>query len=333
MNFKIWRTIGAYAHAVYVMIEADPPEGPEANWFTRVPESVRRIGVWTGYKGGPISGLDPLYRKMLARQGFVVLSGLNHAHALSRFNDRTPSYSVEAMCNAYSMTKTRDALRGLFKVSDNRIPEIVPRAQIWPFSTAPVVRLDEDGEREIVDMTFAFPLLREGLAPKPVSNIRDDKAMKIWFWRESFNKRRCLVPATSYCDPDSGAPVRWHWFALLNGASDAHGFAASALDERPLFACPGVWKPYEGLLRKKDPPVKTDVFAFMTTTPNQLTASINHERMPVIFTEPEQFDIWLNGTPEEAHALVSTFPAERMRIVQSGPIKKDLLGAEPETTV
>lgn len=37
-------------------------------------------------------------------------------------------------------------------------------------------------------------------------------------------------------------------------------------------------------------------------------------------------------TTEEAHALVHTFPAERMRIVQSGAEKKDWLGAERPKT-
>lgn len=224
-------------------------------------------------------------------------------------------FSVEAMCNAYSMTKSRDAIRALFKVSDNRMPRIIPPLpEIWPFYQAPIVRNAEDGEREVTMATFAFPLERTDRASKPVTNIRDDKAMKIWFWRESFNARRCLVPATSYCDPDEATPVAWHWFAVEPAA------------DRPLFACPGVWKSYKGKLRKKDPEVETDVFAFMTTKPNALSGTINHERMPVIFTEERQFDIWLNGTPEEAHALVHSFPADKMRIVQSGKKGPDLLG-------
>jgi putative SOS response-associated peptidase YedK len=226
------------------------------------------------------------------------------------------AFSVDDMCNAYSMTRSREAIRALFRVSDNRLPAIIPpQPEIWPYYNAPVVRLAADGEREVVYMTFAFPLVRKGLAPKPVTNIRDDKAMNIWFWRESFNLRRCLVPVTSYCDPDEKKPVSWHWFAVEPAA------------ERPLFACPGVWKRHSGTLRKKDPDVETDVFAFMTTVPNALAETINHERMPVIFTEEYEFNTWLNGTPEEAHALVRSFPAERMRIVQSGKKQPDLLGA------
>ena len=65
----------------------------------------------------------------------------------------------------------------------------------------------------------------------------------------------------------------------------------------------------------------------MTTLPNTLTETINHERSPVLFTEEEQFSTWLTGTPKEAFGLISTSDPERMRIVQSGFDKEDLLKA------
>lgn len=79
MRYQIWRTTGAFAHAVYVMIVADPPEGPESNWMTHVPELIRGLGFWTGYKGGEMKHLKPLYRRALAEQGFMVLGGLEKA--------------------------------------------------------------------------------------------------------------------------------------------------------------------------------------------------------------------------------------------------------------
>ena len=42
---------------------------------------------------------------------------------------------------------------------------------------------------------------RKGLAPKRVTNTRDDK-VETKFWKESFAHRRCLVPATAFCEPD-----------------------------------------------------------------------------------------------------------------------------------
>jgi putative SOS response-associated peptidase YedK len=62
----------------------------------------------------------------------------------------------------------------------------------------------------------------------------------------------------------------------------------------------------------------------MTTLPNALTETINHERSPVLLTEEGQFATWLTGTPDEAFSLIKTSDPDRMEIVQSGLEKKDL---------
>ena len=50
--------------------------------------------------------------------------------------------------------------------------------------------------------------------------------------------------------------------------------------------------------------------------------------MPVLLTQEDQFEAWLNGSPQEAFRLVASYDAERMRIVQSGSDREDLLGAD-----
>jgi putative SOS response-associated peptidase YedK len=69
-----------------------------------------------------------------------------------------------------------------------------------------------------------------------------------------------------------------------------------------------------------------ETYAFLTTTPNPLVATINHERMPVLLTRAAEFDTWLHGRPEEALALGREYPPERMRIVQEGFFKEDREG-------
>jgi putative SOS response-associated peptidase YedK len=73
--------------------------------------------------------------------------------------------------------------------------------------------------------------------------------------------------------------------------------------------------------------VEQDVFAFMTTAPNELTVSINHERMPVLLSDPTDFETWLFGSAEEAFKLAPGYAADQMRIVQSGSKRKDSLAA------
>ena len=114
-----------------------------------------------------------------------------------------------------------------------------PQAFIFPGYMAPVVRRAEDGDLELVKLSWGFVLLRDGSAPKRVTNVRDDQILRSKFWRGSFEERRCLVLATSFCEPNGDAkPASWHWFALKGD------------DPRPAFAFPGIWRRYNGPIRK-----------------------------------------------------------------------------------
>ena len=214
------------------------------------------------------------------------------------------------------MTKDKGALRGLFGIPDNRAYAVEPKNAIFPRYKAPVVRLAGDGERELVEMTWGFVRLEPGKAPRPVTNTRDDKVLTSSFWKSSFQERRCLVPATAFCEPRDGVkPATWHWFALRSN------------DPRPLFAFAGIWRTWNGPVKKDGPNVAIDTYSFMTTVPNELTRSINHERMPMLLTAADQFETWLRGSPAEAFALIKPYPAEQMRIVQEGFDKEDRLAA------
>lgn len=209
------------------------------------------------------------------------------------------------------MTAAREAAIRLFRVSHNRAETFDSLQAIFPGHVAPVVRRAADGDRELHNLSWGFVLNQKDRAPKRVTNVRDDKVLTSPFWKESFEKRRCLVPATSFCEPKEEKPATWHWFAL-KGA-----------EPRPMFAFPGIWRRYKGPIRKSGDPVELDVFAFMTTLPNALVSTINHERMPVLLTEEVEFERWLTGSAEDAYGLVKSYDAARMRIVQSGLDKKD----------
>lgn len=220
------------------------------------------------------------------------------------------------MCNLYSMTRTPEAVRRLFRVGGNRAAVFEPKDAIFPGHAAPVVRLAGDGERELVLMSWGFVLPQQGKAPRRVTNFRDDRTLGSPFWRESFELRRCLVPASSFAEPREVTPATWHWFAL------------SGDEARPIFAFAGIWRRWRGPVRKGGEPVDLDVFSFMTTTPNSLVATINHERMPVLLATDEARETWLRGGAGEAFALAREHPPEAMRIVQEGLEKRDALGEE-----
>ena len=48
--------------------------------------------------------------------------------------------------------------------------------------------------------------------------------------------------------------------------------------------------------------------------------------LPVLLASDADFDTWLGGTPKEAYGLVRSYESYKMRIVQSGFEKKDLVG-------
>jgi putative SOS response-associated peptidase YedK len=216
------------------------------------------------------------------------------------------------VCNLYSLTKARDAIARLFAVPHNRATAYEPLPAIFPGHAAPVVRVGADGSRELVMMSWGFVLPQAGKAPRRVTNMRDDKARRSSFWRESFDARRCLVPATSFAEPHDGrTPATWHWFALRGE------------EPRPPFAFAGVWRSWRGQIKKDGPTVELDTYAFMTTEPNALTASINHERSPVVLADAEAQRLWLEGAPDEAFAVAAPFDATRLTIVREGAAKTD----------
>jgi putative SOS response-associated peptidase YedK len=218
---------------------------------------------------------------------------------------------LDNMCNLYSLHSTREEIGKWLRVSQNRMAHFPEELTMFPAREAPVVRMAEDGERELVSMSWGFVLLQDSKAPRRVTNTREDK-IESPFWRQSIAERRCLVPATSFAEPDDLTPVQWHWFAVKGETP------------RPIFCFAGIWRRYKGPIKKDGETVEIDTYSFMTTKPNKFTERINHDRLPAILATPEEQDAWLNGTRSQWHSLLKPFPASRMNEVQVGKDKKDL---------
>lgn len=217
------------------------------------------------------------------------------------------------MCNLYANTTAQAEMRRLFEVSSaqDRLGNGAPQPAIFPRDSAPVLRLRDESTRELCRMQWGFLLpqvsKRTGrpILPKPVTNARDDKLGRSPFWRESFETRRCLVPATAFCEPKGRNPAVQHWF----------GLDATDPDARPPFAFAGLWRRWRGEI--KGEPVDLDVFAIVTTRPNTLVARVHPDRMPVI-VETVDHATWLSGTPDAASRLMRPLPEARMRLVRQG---------------
>lgn len=163
---------------------------------------------------------------------------------------------------------------------------------------------------------FLMPLVSKKLGktilPRAVNVARDDKLQTSQFWQSSFEERRCLAPASSFCEAKGRNPAIYYWF----------GMAADDPEERPPFAFAGIWRRWKGTI--KGELVKYDTYSIATTTPNDLVKPIHPDRMPVILA-PEDYEQWMTGSPAEAAELLRPYPAEAMRIVRSGrDVKQDV---------
>jgi putative SOS response-associated peptidase YedK len=213
------------------------------------------------------------------------------------------------MCNLYSMTKSREAVVAFTRAMRDRTGNQPPLPAIFPDQLAPVVRTARDGVREVVTMRWGFPP-PPAAGKRPVTNIRN---LNSSYWRAWMAPEfRCVAPATSFCEYTDTTPKVAHWFALS--------------DERPLFCFAGLWRPWTGVRAKEE--AEHLLFAFLTTDANELVRPIHAKAMPVMLTGDE-IETWLEAPEKEALALAKPFPAERMKIVLSGPREDPALSSGP----
>ena len=102
------------------------------------------------------------------------------------------------MCNLYSMTATVDELRRIFGPFEGDTSNLPPYDEIYPGHQAPVLRRKEGGGLKLEMMKWGFPGPASA-GSRPVTNIRN---LASPFWRNALNRpeRRCIVPATSFCE-------------------------------------------------------------------------------------------------------------------------------------
>jgi len=202
-------------------------------------------------------------------------------------------------------------MRQLFTVDADRdrLGNAEPLPAIFPKGTAPIVALNEDGKRELLNTHWGFVLPQvskktgKPIQPKAVNNARDDKLRTSSFWKKSFEERRCLVPATSFCEAKGRNPATYVWFGT------------EGEEERPSFAFAGVWRGFSGNYGGEQRELVTS--SIITTTPNELVRDTHPDRMPVIL-DPQDYEAWLTALPDDAFKLIQPYPAEKMVIHQSG---------------
>ena len=201
------------------------------------------------------------------------------------------------MCNLYSMTATVDELRRIFGSFDGDTDNLPPFDEIYPGHQAPVLRRKEDGGLALQMMKWGFPG-PVSAGSRPVTNVRN---LSSPFWRNALNdpKRRCIVPATSFCEwtaePDPVTKRKAKvWFGL-------------AEEQPPLFAFAGLWRPGDGGLGERGP-----YMAFLTCAPNATVGAVHPKAMPVMLRSGD-VGRWLDGERDDACSLAQPFADTDMR--------------------
>ncbi len=201
------------------------------------------------------------------------------------------------MCNLYSQTRNADAIRRLFRVTQDRT-NLVPLPGIFPDHMAPIIRATPDDGRVLEMMRWGFPPPPK-VGTRPVTNVRNTASS---YWRPWLKtEHRCLVPVTSFCEYTDTTPKIPHWFALDAG--------------RTPFAFAGIWRPWAGV--RKGEEAEHRLFAFLTTGPNSVVRPVHAKAMPVILTGGD-CDTWLGGDVTEALALQRPAPDDQLSIVATG---------------
>lgn len=236
------------------------------------------------------------------------------------------------MCNLFSMSKARAEAARLGGAVRDLNGNGVPLPGIFPDYEAPVILHGPAGEREMRDLRWGMPSSKRALLDaatkraeklrakgedpdfaylqrmepdKGTTNVRNTAS---GHWKPYLGPaNRCLVPFTSFSEPDQvGGSLKPYWFALS--------------PERPIAFFAGVWKADHTCVRKiKEGEVTCDLFAFLTTTANAEVGAVHDKAMPVILTDPAEWDLWMSDAPwaEVAH-LQRPLPDGALQVVAVG---------------
>lgn len=183
------------------------------------------------------------------------------------------------MCNLYRMKNSAAEVASLFR-AQNKAEGSNHSEYVFPGNQGLVV-----AKGIVVAMTWGFPLVLkskrtgEPLKPKPVNNARTDK-LDSFFWRDSFENRRCLIPVSSWAE--------------AQGAKGAMTRTWMSLPET--FACAAVWRDSNEWGR---------CYSMVMTDTAGDVAKV-HDRMPVILN-PDDYTRWQEAKPEEARKLCTAW--------------------------
>jgi putative SOS response-associated peptidase YedK len=196
------------------------------------------------------------------------------------------------MCGRYLRRSDKQRIAEAFRVGMG-LEELClePEDDIAPGSIQPVVLTGESGEHGIALMRWGFKLPDRHLFAARSEGIDQAK-----FWRDSFQQRRCIIPADAI----------FEWQKVERGKKKPK--YEVVIPGREPFGIAGVWKPW------KNP--KTDkwerTFAVITGEPNELIQPIHHRQTTIL--DPREYEEYLHASERPPVHLLRVLPAGEMRV-------------------
>jgi putative SOS response-associated peptidase YedK len=193
------------------------------------------------------------------------------------------------MCGRYRRKSDKQRIAVAFEVNAGLDEiDLAPEDDIAPGSVQPVVSVTPEGERRIELMRWGFKL-----PDRLLFNARAEGIEISRFWRDSFEQRRCIVPADAV----------FEWQKVENGKKPK--YEISIPGQQP-FGMAGLWQLW------KNP--KTNqwerTFAVITGEPNELVQPI-HDRMTT-FLERRDYAEYLELSERAPLHLLRILPADDM---------------------
>ncbi|ELK54256.1 hypothetical protein D320_10993 [Haloferax sp. BAB-2207] len=209
------------------------------------------------------------------------------------------------MCGRYTLFTPPEELETRFDATPMR--PLSARYNCAPGQELPVVTNDAPEE---------FRFLKWGLVPSWADsasvgndriNARAETVREKRSFADAYEARRCLVPSDGFYEwVDRGGRKQPYRVAF----EDARPFAMAGLWERwmPSTKQTGLGDFGSGGPSREQEPLET--FTVVTTEPNDLVSELHH-RMAVVLA-PEDEQTWLHGDPDEAAALLDTYPDDEL---------------------
>lgn len=197
------------------------------------------------------------------------------------------------MCGRYRRRSDKQRIARAFEVGIGLEDlYIEPEEDAAPGSMQLVVFTNDEGEREIIGMRWGFKL-----PDRHLFTARSEGIDRSQFWKDSFQLRRCLVPADAI----------FEWQEVSRGKKPKYEVT---IPGRAPFGIAGVWKPWKNPRTNETEPT----FAVLTGEPNELIEPIHHRMTTII--DPRDYAEYLASAGRPPLHLLRILPSEAMQVMR-----------------